>query len=118
MLTSHNILKSNVVLIMTDGQSARQPEVDHVTTLLLVSIEKYGEVRVLESRTQSQTKGSSFWKLLANDFDHFSQITHVAIVLNVQTEVPHTDHAPLHRSQIRYFPSDDIAEATNWLRTA
>ena len=98
MLLSHNILKSNVVLIMPDGQNIRQPEADHATTLLLRTIERFGEVRVLESRKHPQTThGFSFWRFIANDFEHFSQITHVVVDAQ-QADLPPTDYAPLHRS--------------------
>jgi len=120
MLTSQQILKSNLVLVTTDGLAVEDHEVSNVEAFLLLIIEKYGEIRVVEHWSNSAFSSSHrFWNAIAESFQHFSQITHVAVVgERPQVDLLSKMDSPLTQSNTRYFPDADIGNATTWLRTA
>ena len=116
LLIVQRLFNSNVVQL-TVGSLVASAEVTHIADSLLVLIEKYGEVRVLECvHDQHGDEVNRIWDRLAGNFDHSGQVSHVAVVATrSQIELLRQRCCPLPQAEVRYYELADLEAAGTWL---
>jgi hypothetical protein len=118
MLTVQDVADTNIVEIVVDGRISAE-QFKHATALMDQKIQAYGSVSVLEHiQRLRMPELAMVWDDLKWGLIHIRHLDRVAVIsdqgwLRTATKA----WKPIMGERIRAFPSSQIEQARQWLRT-
>jgi hypothetical protein len=120
MLSYHEVAGTNIVELTVDGKIDRA-SLDRVISQIDASIQRHGQLRVLEEvRSFRGMSPSAWWTDVKWGFGHMRCFTRAAVVsdkrwVRAWVSVARRLFKPFIRAEMRCFPASQLEAARQWL---
>ena len=121
MIKTKHIPDTNIVELTIDGEITAR-EFDETLDVLSKIIEEYGKIRLLKQIGKMGIPPIPFSRFcddITFNFQHLSDITHVAVVadqnwVNMFSKL----FDPLFKAELKSFKLSELEQARDWIKTA